>query len=193
MWPQRRQPTCPWGSPGKNTGVGCHFLLQCMKVKSESEVAQSCPTLSDPMDCHLPGSSVHGIFQARVLEWGAIAFSEYLLMSFGAENELAQDSEHLNVLQAGYRCWEIKVLQDQPPCTDSGTWWIRMPALKPLRWDTSEVLSTSWVANHFCKGPESKHFRLCHHMISTATIFKHFYLCIYFWLCCIFVAAWAFL
>ena len=65
----------PWDSPGKNSGVGCHFLLQCMKVKSESEVAQSCPTLRDPMDCSLPGSSVHGIFQARVLEWGAIAFS----------------------------------------------------------------------------------------------------------------------
>ena len=65
-------------SPGKNTGVGCHFFLQCMKVKSESEVAQSCPTLSDPMDCSLPGSSVHGIFQARVLEWGAIAFSGFL-------------------------------------------------------------------------------------------------------------------
>ena len=62
----------PWDSPGKNTGVGCHFLLQCMKVKSESEVAQSCPTLSDPMDCCLPGSSIHGIFQARVLQWGAI-------------------------------------------------------------------------------------------------------------------------
>ena len=76
--PHRRQPTrlpCPWDSPGKNTGVGCHFLLQRMKVKSESEVAQSCPTLSDPMDCSLPGSSMHGIFQARVLEWGAIAFS----------------------------------------------------------------------------------------------------------------------
>ena len=56
--------------------MGCHFLLQCMKVKSESEVAQSCRTLNDPMDCSLPGSSVHGIFQARVLEWGAIAFSE---------------------------------------------------------------------------------------------------------------------
>ena len=65
----------PWDSPGKNTGAGCHFLLQCMKVKSESEVAQSWPTLSDPMDCSLPGSSIHGIFQARVLEWGAIAFS----------------------------------------------------------------------------------------------------------------------
>ena len=78
MRPHRRQPTrrlCLWDSPGKNTGVGCHFLLQCMKVKSESEVAQSCPTLSDPMDCSLPGSSIHGIFQARVLEWGAIAFS----------------------------------------------------------------------------------------------------------------------
>ena len=67
---------CLWDSPGKNTGVGCHFLLQCMKVKSEIEVAQSCLTLSDPMDCSLPGSSVHGIFQARVLEWGAIAFSD---------------------------------------------------------------------------------------------------------------------
>ena len=76
--PHRWQPTrlpCPWDSPGKNTGVGCHFLLQCMKVKSESEVTQLCPTLCNPMDCSLPGSSVHGIFQARVLEWGAIAFS----------------------------------------------------------------------------------------------------------------------
>ena len=60
-------------------GVGCHFLLQCMKVKSESEVPQSCPTLCDPMDCSLPGSSAHGIFQTRVLEWGAIAFSEIRL------------------------------------------------------------------------------------------------------------------
>ena len=70
--PHRRQPTRlprPWDSPGKNTGVGCHFLLQCMKVKSESEVTQSCPTLCDPMDCSPPGSSIHGIFQARVLEW----------------------------------------------------------------------------------------------------------------------------
>ena len=76
--PHRRQPTrlpCPWDSPGKNTGVGCHFLLQCMKVKSESEVAQSCLILRDPMDCRPPGSSLHGILQARVLEWGAIAFS----------------------------------------------------------------------------------------------------------------------
>ena len=79
--PHRRQPTRlrrPWDSPGKNTGVGCHFLLQCSKVKSESEVAESCPTLSDLMDCSLPGSSVHEIFQARVLEWGANAFSRAL-------------------------------------------------------------------------------------------------------------------
>ena len=72
MRPHRWQPTRlprPWDSPGKNTGVGCHFFLQCMKVKRETEVAQSCPTPSDPMDCSLPGSSIHGIFQARVLEW----------------------------------------------------------------------------------------------------------------------------
>ena len=78
VWPQRRQPTrlpCSWDSPGKNTGVGCHFLLQYMKVKSESEVAQLCLTLSNPMGCSLPGFSIHGIFQARVLEWGAIASS----------------------------------------------------------------------------------------------------------------------
>ena len=75
--PHRRQPTrlpCPWDSPGKNTGVGCYFP-QCVKVKSESEVAQSSPTLRDPMNRSLSGSSAHGIFQARVLEWGAIAFS----------------------------------------------------------------------------------------------------------------------
>ena len=76
--PHRQQPTRlprPWDSPGKNTGVGCHFLLQRMKGKSESEVTQSCPTLSNPMGCSPPGSSIHGIFQARVLEWGAISFS----------------------------------------------------------------------------------------------------------------------
>ena len=86
----RRQPTRlphPWDSPGKNTGVGCHFLLQCMKVKSESEVAQPCPTLSNPMDCSLTGSSVHGIFQTRVLEWGAMVilnflYSNYYVISF---------------------------------------------------------------------------------------------------------------
>ena len=93
--PHRRQPTRlphPWDSPGKNIGVGCHFLLQCLKVKSESEVFQSCLTLHDPMDCGLPGSSIHGIFQARVLEWGAIAFSEEIpgvtgKFGLGVQNE----------------------------------------------------------------------------------------------------------
>ena len=74
-WTAAHQAPRPRDSPGKNTGVDCHFLLQGMKVKSESEVAQSCPTPSNPIDCSPPGSSVHGIFQARVLEWGAIAFS----------------------------------------------------------------------------------------------------------------------
>ena len=82
--PQRWQPTWlprPWDSPGKNTGVGCHFLLQCMKVKSESEVAQSCPTLSDPMDCSLPGSSVHGI--SRQEYWSGLSISSsHILILF---------------------------------------------------------------------------------------------------------------
>ena len=92
----RRQPTrllSPWDSPGKNTGVGCHFLLQCMKGKSESEVAQSCPTPSDPMDCSLPGSSVHGIFQARVLEWGAIALGTKLKSGI-RKHSLAQNPKY---------------------------------------------------------------------------------------------------
>ena len=86
--PHRWQPTRlprPWDSPGKNTGMGCHFLLQCRKVKSESEVAQSWLILRDPMDCSPPGSSVHGISQARVLEWVAIAFSTKLLLELISE------------------------------------------------------------------------------------------------------------
>ena len=88
--PHRWKPTRlphPWDSPGKNTGMGCHFLLQCMKVKSEREVAQSCPTLSNRMDYSPPGSSVHGTFQARVLEWSAIAFSNnFLAILFKMQN-----------------------------------------------------------------------------------------------------------
>ena len=90
--PHRQQPTRlprPWDSQGKNTGVGCHFLLQCKKVKSEREVAQPCPTLSNPMDYSLPGSSIHVIFQARVLELGATAFSgRKLLLSFKGKGGL---------------------------------------------------------------------------------------------------------
>ena len=70
--------TVPGILQARHTGVGCHFLLQCVKVKSESEVSQLCPTLSDPIDRSLPGSSIHGIFQVRVLEWGSIAFSNFL-------------------------------------------------------------------------------------------------------------------
>ena len=106
--PHRRQPTRlprPWDPPGKNTGVGCHVLLQCMNVKSESEVAQSCPTLSDPMDCSSPGSSVHGIFQATVLEWGATAFSArealcytYFTRTFKSSKKKCFKSKLLNLI-----------------------------------------------------------------------------------------------
>ena len=121
VWPHRRQPTClprPWDSPGKDTGVGCHFLLQWklpfpspMKVKSESEVTQSCPTLSDPMGCSLPGSSIHGIFQSRVLEWVAISFSRtallvtvYSMQSHSMHNEDASELQRLYQLKQEYKC-----------------------------------------------------------------------------------------
>ena len=100
MRPHRRQPTRlprPWDSPGKNNGVGCHFLLQCMKVKSLSEVAQLYLTLSDPMDCSLPGSSIHGIFQATVLVWGAIAFSKAALSRCSQSNLPSPNQENFFV------------------------------------------------------------------------------------------------
>ena len=93
--PHRKQPTRlhhPWDSPGKNTGVGCHFLLQCMKMKSESEVTQLCLTPSDPMDCSPPGSCIHRIFQARVLQWGATAFSEDWYQSVQFSRSVVSDS-----------------------------------------------------------------------------------------------------
>ena len=116
--PQRQQPTQlrhSWDSPGKNTGVGCHFLHQCMKAKSESEVTQSCPTPSDPMDRSPPGSPVHGIFQARVLEWGAIAFSVILLSHYNNPMRTPQrqqgnapyESDIILVLRKSW-CREIK-------------------------------------------------------------------------------------
>ena len=98
--PHRQQSTRlprPWDSPGNNSEVGCHFLLQCMKVNSESEVAQSYPTLSDPMDCSLPGSSVHGIFQARVLEWGAIAFFEFCHEISAIQSSSGSSSSSLDI------------------------------------------------------------------------------------------------
>ena len=106
--PHRWQPTRlprPWDSPGKNTGVGCHFLLQCVQVKSESEVAQSCPTLWDPMDCSPPGSSVHGIFQARVLEWVVIAFSGELRTVKNAGKECDKHWWGYGEIGAVVHCW----------------------------------------------------------------------------------------
>ena len=103
--PHRWKPTRlphPWDSPDKNTGVGCHFPLQCVKVKSEREVAQSCLTLSDPMDCSLPGSSVHGIFQARVLEWGAIILFGEVLMTWSMKSipHLKNSVKNLTVVES---------------------------------------------------------------------------------------------
>ena len=130
VWPHRRQPIRfphPWDSPGKNTGVGCHFLLQCMKVKSESEVAQSCTTLSDPMDHSLPGSSVHGIFQARVLEWDAIAFSMTNLDSIKKQRHYLPTKVHrvkamvFPVVMYGCESWTIKKAENQR--TDAFELW----------------------------------------------------------------------
>ena len=107
--PHRRKPTRlphPWDSPGKNTGVGCHFLFQCMKVKSESEVTQSCPTLSNPMDCSLPGSFIHGIFQARVLEWGAVAFFDPSFRESKLRPQLAQAGMYVVCRIAGL-LWKV--------------------------------------------------------------------------------------
>ena len=90
--PHKQQPTrlCrPWDSPGKNTGVGCHFLIQCMKVKSESEVTQSCPTLSDPMDCSLPGSSIHGI--SRQEYWSGVPLTSPMNI-LASDNSSESDS-----------------------------------------------------------------------------------------------------
>ena len=112
MWRHRRQPTRlprPWDSPGKNTGVGCHFLLQCRKVKIKSEVAQSCSTLSDPMDCSLPGSSIHGIFQARILEWGTIAFSAFFLLQYHLSFK-AQTKGHFCQWPSMIFHWQVEVL-----------------------------------------------------------------------------------
>ena len=136
--PHRRQPTrlpSPWDSPGKNTGVGCHFLLQCIKVKSESEVAQSCLTLSDPMDCSLPGSSVHGIFQARVLEWGAIAFSEATVYGVAKNRTRLNDLAACNIT---WRCSpipsrEASVVPALRPC---------QPSFLPILFDCLLLLSS---------------------------------------------------
>ena len=131
VWPHRRQPTrllCPWDSPGKNTGVGCHFLLQCMKVKSESAVAQSCLTLSDPMDCSPPGSSVHGILQARVLEWGTIAFSA-LMVGKWPKNETAASEPRDEHWQESGHSREGRGFQISEGTTGRMATWVSYKAL----------------------------------------------------------------
>ena len=113
--PQRWQPTrlChPWDSPGKNTGVGCHFLLQSIKVKSEGEVAQSCPTLSDPVDYSPPGSSIHGTLQARVLEWGAIAFSAFTMYMLSKHYNV--HLKYLKILFVSYTSIKQKKKKNSP-------------------------------------------------------------------------------
>ena len=114
MWPHRRQPTRlprPWDSPGKNAGVGCHFLLQCMKVKSESEVAQSCPTLSDPMDCRLPGSSIMGF--SRQEYWSGVPSPSVVTRVIQSQWQIQEDriiisnhwgSDGIINLHTGGRC-----------------------------------------------------------------------------------------
>ena len=149
--PHRRQPArlChPWDSPGKNTGVGCHFLLQCMKVKGESEVAQSCPTLSDHMDCSLPGSSAHGIFQARVLEWGAISFSALLLIDYNnnyclisgrsdSKESAYKEGDPDSIPGLGRSPGELNGNLLQYSClentTDKGGWWATTHAVPKSR------------------------------------------------------------
>ena len=165
--PQRWQPTRfshPWDSPGKNTGVGCHFLLQCMKVKSESEVTQLCPTPSDPMDYSPPGFSIHGIFQARVLEWGAIAFPEWY-MQVGAiygqwevrqgllggfwkrcthSKETAKNRDNFfSFLSHGDRMWHLELLQ--PCCYQRRQQPEDFENVKAEKW--KELMRSRWWAH----------------------------------------------
>ena len=156
MRPHRWQPTrlpCPWDSPGKNTGVGFHFLLQCMKVKRENEVAQSCPTPSDPMDCSLPGSSVHGTFQAKVLEWVAIAFSK---CSLGISNIL----EKISGL-----CLSIVFLYSFTMIAEEGFLSLLAilwnPAFKWIYLSSSSLLFTS-LFTAVCKASSDSHFAFLH-------------------------------
>ena len=151
--PHRWQPTrlpCPWDSPGKNTGVGCHFLLQCMKVKSESEVIQSCLTLSDPMDCSLPGFSIHGIFQARVLEWGATAFSTLKLHHPIYEPQIIEDCT-LNAFSSLF----CDCSKSQSVFADAGDRWLGFFALtcnhKDLLWSKKALKGTRNIKTYLLK------------------------------------------
>ena len=151
--PHRRQSTRlrrPWDSPGNNMGVGCHFHLQCMKVKGENEVTQSCLTLSDPTDCSLPGSSVHGIFQARVLEWAAIALSECSFYSFTKQTH-TEGGLSSEVLITEGRCLQSspqspRSLPFQPPSKFQFFWALTVSSCpcssKPQPWTVSPCESS---------------------------------------------------
>ena len=150
MRPHRRQPTRlprAWDSPGKNTGVGCHFLLQCMKVTSQSEVTQSCLTLGDLMDCSLPGSSVHGIFQARVLEWGAIAFSRsqhyniLIAIDFISFKFKKYEPSSFVLFQSCFDCFKLFAFPYK--CLESVCQLLRLLLFSPIRrrqWNPTLVL-----------------------------------------------------
>ena len=133
-------------SPGKNTGVGCHFLLQCIKVESESEVAQSCRTLSDPMDCSPPDSSIHGIFQARVLEWGAIAFSNDQSRQHIKKQRHLSTKVHLvkamvfPVVMYGCESWTIKSAESRRIDIFELWCWRRLRALWTSRRSNQSIL-----------------------------------------------------
>ena len=159
MRPHRRQPTRlprPWDSPGKNTGVGCHFLLQCRKVKSESEVARSCQTLSDPMDCSLPGSSVHGIFQARVLEWVSSAFSDLLIGSMKVQLNCATPSLYQSIERwSGEPHHPVSVITFLPRSKRLLISWLQSPSaviLEPPKIKSATVSTVSPSISHEVMG-----------------------------------------
>ena len=179
MWPHRWQPTRLrhlWDSPGKNTGVGCHFLLQCMKVKSENEVSQSCLTLSNPMDCSLPGSSIHGIFQARILEWVDIAFSNAWKWKVKVKS-LSRVWLLATPWTAAYQA---------PPSMGFSRqeYWSGLPLPSPLILHYLITIPFSFIISHSPKWiPYSKHIDLfvvgwTHHFIHTSWIYAFFSL---FW------------
>ena len=140
-WKPTRLPR-PWDSPGKNTGVGCHFLLQCTKVKSESEVTQSCPMLRDPMDCSLP---VHGIFQERVLEWSAIAFSMKWDKSIQMIYSLYQAK---NLTHSGVAIWKADAIHREDLVTHSSILAWRIPWTVALLSMGLQRVGHGWVTKH---------------------------------------------
>ena len=154
--PHRWRPTRfprPWDSPDKNNGVGFHVLLQCMKVKSEREVAQSFPTLRDPMDCSLPGFSVHGIFQATVLEWGAIAFKKKSELKHSCIYSLRCSKRN----QVRFPIYCVHVL---------GCAWLfvtpwTVACQAPLSMGSSQARTLEWVANSFSRGSSQTRDQNC--------------------------------